>query len=72
MELQVLVGACKGSFTPRDKAKAGMTWIFNFYLPIFCRKNILGVVWKLMDSCLTILGVHHLTSVKVVFLSVTI
>lgn len=24
-----------------------------------------------MDSCLTILGVHHLTSVKVVFLSVT-
>lgn len=38
-------GPCKGSFTPRDKAKAGMTWIFNFYLPIFCRKNILGV-WK--------------------------
>lgn len=35
-----------GSFTPQDKAKAGVTWIFNFYLPIFCRKNILGVLWK--------------------------
>lgn len=30
----------------RTKLRLGMTWIFNFYLPIFCRKNILGVVWK--------------------------